>query len=243
MTCAQLTAHSSQLTAHSSQLTAHSCASARWLVESVYPSRWRLTVRLPLCALLPLLLFPLPCRVPCCTQNILLLDLKKQFHESQQRLAECEHNYEYIKNLGNRLINLTQSKSLALSELKEKIKIKQNEEEILKNESRARQRALQDQARQIKIAQNFLAAYKLEQNKYKTELKSKKDTEDQHNMDIQKLLSIVELYTPATRSALLWSCGAAHGCRLMCADRSLSRRFVCAFLMLVQCGERNGSFA
>jgi hypothetical protein len=58
---------------------------------------------------------------------------------------KCEHDYEYLKNLANRTINLTQSRALALAELKERIKIKQNEEEILKNESRARQRALQDQ--------------------------------------------------------------------------------------------------
>src|SRR6185437_7635434 len=104
------------------------------------------------------------------------MDLRKVFSESQTRLQKCEHDYEYIKNLANRTINLTQSRSLALAELKERIKIKQNEEEILKNEGRARQRALQDQARQIKIAQNFLAAYKLEQNKYQTDLKVKKDT-------------------------------------------------------------------
>ncbi len=127
-------------------------------------------------------------------KNILLLDLKKQFVESQTRLQKCEHDYEYIKNLANRTINLTQSRALALAELKERIKIKQNEEEILKNEGRARQRALQDQSRQIKIAANFLAAYKLEQQKYKNELKTKRDTEDQQNMEINKLLSIVELY-------------------------------------------------
>ncbi len=41
----------------------------------------------------------------------------------------------------------------------------------------------------------------MEQNKYKTEIKAKKEQSEQYNMEINKLLSIVELYASSAAAA------------------------------------------
>lgn len=124
-------------------------------------------------------------------KNLVLMDLDKQTAETFQRLKLCSVKYEKMKNQRNKLANLTQSSSQALAEMKEKIKILQNEVEILRNESLARDRALAEEVRSHQQAQNTRDAYRVEQNKHQHYIKKKKEEESQQIMEIEKLNSIV----------------------------------------------------
>lgn len=96
-----------------------------------------------------------------------------------------------MKNQRNKLANLTQSSSQALAEMKEKIKILQNEVEILRNESLAKDKALAEEVRLHQAAQNTRDALRVEQNKYINDLRLKLDQEDQQLMEIVKLNNII----------------------------------------------------
>lgn len=124
-------------------------------------------------------------------KNLILMDLDKQTMETFQRLKTCSMKYEKMKNQRNKLANLTQSSSQALAEMKEKIKILQNEVEILRNESLARDRALAEEVRIHQQAQNTRDSYRADLNKFQQKLKKKKEEDNQQFMEIQKLNSIV----------------------------------------------------
>lgn len=124
-------------------------------------------------------------------KNLILMDLDKQTMETFQRLKTCSMKYEKMKNQRNKLANLTQSSSQALAEMKEKIKILQNEVEILRNESLARDRGLQEEVRIHQQAQNARDAHRVEQNKKQQYLAKKKEEDNQQLMEIEKLNMIV----------------------------------------------------
>ena len=65
-------------------------------------------------------------------KELLLLDLTKKSHETSHRLREFSVLYDVVKNERNKYVNLIQASSQALAEMKEKIKILQNEVEILR---------------------------------------------------------------------------------------------------------------
>jgi chromosome segregation ATPase len=124
-------------------------------------------------------------------KNLILMDLDKQTMETFQRLKTCSGKYEKMKNQRNKLANLTQSSAQALAEMKEKIKILQNEVEILRNESLARDRALAEEVRIHQQAQNGRDGLRVDQNKQQQYLNKKKEEETQQLMEIDKLNSIV----------------------------------------------------
>jgi len=124
-------------------------------------------------------------------KNLILMDLDKQTMETFQRLKTCSMKYEKMKNQRNKLANLTQSSSQALAEMKEKIKILQNEVEILRNESLARDRGLQEEVRIHQQAQNARDAHRVDQNKQQQYLAKKKEEDNQQLMEIEKLNMIV----------------------------------------------------
>jgi hypothetical protein len=75
-------------------------------------------------------------------KNVILMDLHNQTGETFSTLDRVKLQYEKMKNQRNKLAHLTQSSSQALAEMRDKIKILQNEVEILRNESLARDRVL-----------------------------------------------------------------------------------------------------
>merc|ERR1719407_477075 len=70
-------------------------------------------------------------------------DLKKKLQEISQRQKEFCTMYEVVKNERNKYVAMIQSSSQNLSEMKEKLKILQNEVEILRMESAGKDKALQ----------------------------------------------------------------------------------------------------
>ena len=59
-------------------------------------------------------------------------DNQKKFQEMQVRLKEFAKLYDVIKNERNKCVNLIQTSTQKASEMREKIKILQNEMEILR---------------------------------------------------------------------------------------------------------------
>jgi uncharacterized small protein (DUF1192 family) len=124
-------------------------------------------------------------------KNLILIDLDKQTAESFHKLKSGSFKYEQMKNQRNKLANLTQTSLQAIAEIKEKIKILQNEVEILRNETIEKEATLNEAIRLNETKQNERDALRLEQNKYINQLRMKKDEESQQIMQIIKLNSII----------------------------------------------------
>lgn len=75
-------------------------------------------------------------------KEIVILDLTKRCNEVSNLLKEFTALYEVVKNERNKYVNLIQSSAQALAEMREKIRILNNEVEILGNESSAKDLAL-----------------------------------------------------------------------------------------------------
>ena len=74
-------------------------------------------------------------------KGMVITDLTKRCTELSNRLKEFSALYEIVKNERNKYVNLIQSSTQALAEMREKIRILQNEVEILSNESTAKDKA------------------------------------------------------------------------------------------------------
>ena len=77
-------------------------------------------------------------------KELLILDLTKKQQETEFRLNSFIAMYEEVKNARNKYVSLIQNASQDLAEMKERIKILQNEVEILRNESSEKDRSLID---------------------------------------------------------------------------------------------------
>jgi uncharacterized small protein (DUF1192 family) len=77
-------------------------------------------------------------------KELLILDLTKKQQETDFKLNSFISLYEDVKNARNRYVAMIQDSSQDLAEMKERIKILQNEVEILRNESSEKDRALVD---------------------------------------------------------------------------------------------------
>ena len=71
-------------------------------------------------------------------KELVILDLTKRCNEISNRLKEFSALYEVVKNERNKYVNLIQSSTQGLSEMREKIRILLSEVEILGNESTAK---------------------------------------------------------------------------------------------------------
>ena len=75
-------------------------------------------------------------------KELVILDLTKRCNEISNRLKEFSALYEVVKNERNKYVNLIQSSTQGLSEMREKIRILLSEVEILGNESTAKVRTI-----------------------------------------------------------------------------------------------------
>jgi hypothetical protein len=60
-------------------------------------------------------------------KELLILDLTKKYEETSNKLEHFKALYEEVKSARNKYVNLIQNSSQDLAELKERIKILQNE--------------------------------------------------------------------------------------------------------------------
>mmetsp|Transcript_4071 Transcript_4071/g.3469 ORF Transcript_4071/g.3469 Transcript_4071/m.3469 type:complete len:189 (+) Transcript_4071:1145-1711(+) len=77
-------------------------------------------------------------------KELLILDLTKKQQEIEFKLNSFKVLYEEVKSDRNKYVNLIQNSSQDRAELKERIKIIENELEILKNESAEKDRTLME---------------------------------------------------------------------------------------------------
>eukprot|EP01006_Ploeotia_vitrea_P008854 TRINITY_DN21046_c0_g1_i1.p1 TRINITY_DN21046_c0_g1~~TRINITY_DN21046_c0_g1_i1.p1 ORF type:complete len:990 (+),score=582.58 TRINITY_DN21046_c0_g1_i1:36-2972(+) len=124
-------------------------------------------------------------------KQLILMDLDKQTAEASSRLENCTALYEKVKNQRNKFANLNQTSAQALAEMREKIKILNNEVEILRNESTARDRVL---AEEVRVRQQAIAARdgsRVEQNKLQNQDARKRQAKNKNLVEIEKLNAIV----------------------------------------------------
>jgi|JI10StandDraft_1071094.scaffolds.fasta_scaffold169546_3 chromosome segregation ATPase len=124
-------------------------------------------------------------------KELLILDLSKKQQDTEFRLSSFIALYEEVKNQRNKYVSQIQDNSQDLAELKERIKILQNEVEILRNESSEKDRALVDIKHQVMKATYDRDSLKSELDKKNQELKRKQAVISQKVNEGDKLNLII----------------------------------------------------
>ncbi|GMH49546.1 hypothetical protein TrRE_jg4562 [Triparma retinervis] len=126
-------------------------------------------------------------------KELVILDLTKKCNEVNNRLKEFSALYDVVKNERNNYVNHIQASSQALAEMKEKIKILQNEVEILRNESIGKDKVLSKEKTAHQSSQAQRDALRLETNKAQSEYKKKQEVVEQQIVEVDKLNSIINV--------------------------------------------------
>lgn len=124
-------------------------------------------------------------------KELTLLDLTKKLTETNNKLRQFSALYDVVKNERNKYVNLIQASSQALAEMKEKIKILENEVEILRNESTAKDRALMKERLAHQTAQCQRDAARHDVNKSQGSHRERQNQVEQQIVEIDKLNSII----------------------------------------------------
>lgn len=106
-------------------------------------------------------------------KELLILDLTKKQQETEFRLNSFIALYEEVKNMRNKYVSQIQNSSQDLAEMKERIKILQNEVEILRNESSEKDRVLADCKKQVQKEIQTRDSWRGELNKKEFTYKNK----------------------------------------------------------------------
>jgi len=124
-------------------------------------------------------------------RELVIIDLTKKHAETGTRLREFSKLYDVVKADRNKYVNQIQASAQALAEMKEKIKILQNEVEILRNESVAKDKALSKE--RLEHSNSFSArdALRAEQNKHLAAVKEKEVRVQQLVAEIDNLNSLI----------------------------------------------------
>jgi DNA repair exonuclease SbcCD ATPase subunit len=141
-------------------------------------------------------------------KELIILDLTKRCNELSNRLKEFSALYEVVKNERNKYVNLIQSSAQALAEMREKIRILNNEvhspptlslasltaalqAEILRNESSSKDKALSKERTSHQNAQSQRDALRQEMNKLLAEYRQKQNIVEQQIQEIDKLNLVI----------------------------------------------------
>lgn len=124
-------------------------------------------------------------------KELVILDLTKRCNEITNRLKEFSALYEVIKNERNKYVNLIQSSTQALAEMREKIRILNNEVEILGNESVAKDMALSNERTAHQQAQSQRDSMRQDMNRLLSEYRSKQGNVEQQIQEIDKLNVVI----------------------------------------------------
>lgn len=124
-------------------------------------------------------------------KELVILDLSKKHAETAIRLREFSKLYDVVKSDRNKYVNQIQASAQALAEMKEKLKILQNEVEILRNESVAKDKALSKE--HLERGNGFYArdALRAETNKALAAVKDEEVQVSQLVAEIDNLNSLI----------------------------------------------------
>lgn len=120
-------------------------------------------------------------------KKLLIIDLTKKHQETEGRLKSFVALYDEVKNARNKYVKLIQSRSQELAETKERIKILQNEVEILRNESAEKERRLKEERHNFHLSVHARDALRAEINKLEYTIKQKRSTLQQLETEKEKL--------------------------------------------------------
>lgn len=124
-------------------------------------------------------------------KELVIFDLAKKWNETNNHLKEFSALYDVVKNERNKYVNLIQTSSQALAEMKEKIKILHNEVEVLRNESLAKDKALVKEKLAHSTAQCSRDSLRLDTNKCHEQYRLKQEQVEQQIVEIDKLNGII----------------------------------------------------
>merc|ERR1719388_712070 len=118
-------------------------------------------------------------------------DLRKRYQEISQRQKAFCTMYEVVKNERNKYVAMIQSSSQHLSEMKEKLKILQNEVEILRMESAGKDKALQRTRMEAQRQRVIRDQLRTEYTKISSKGSALNEQVEQYVIEIDKLNSII----------------------------------------------------
>ncbi|CAI2383705.1 unnamed protein product [Moneuplotes crassus] len=124
-------------------------------------------------------------------KELLILDLNKKFQETEFRLNSFVALYEDVRNARNKYMSLIQNSSQDLAEMKERIKILQNEVEILRNECSDKDRDLVDIKHNVTLAVYKRDSQRAELNKCDFKCRNKQSISGQKVNEGDKLNLII----------------------------------------------------
>merc|ERR1712061_912110 len=116
---------------------------------------------------------------------------KKKHQEISQKQKEFCKMYEFVKNERNKCMTQIQKSSQHLSEMKEKLKILQNEVEILRMESATKDKKLQDTKKEEQKLNLIHDQLQKEKTYITTRGQQLNENVEQHVIEIDKLNSII----------------------------------------------------
>lgn len=123
--------------------------------------------------------------------ELLLIDLKKRKQEIDFKLKSCIAMYDEVKNDRNKYVKQIQNSSQELAETKERIKILQNEVEILRSESAEKDKKLKEERHNVQITLHNRDGIRTEINKIDYAVKQKESFVTQQLNEINKLNVII----------------------------------------------------
>eukprot|EP00771_Trimastix_marina_P000541 gnl/Trimastix_PCT/1561.p1 GENE.gnl/Trimastix_PCT/1561~~gnl/Trimastix_PCT/1561.p1 ORF type:complete len:918 (+),score=462.55 gnl/Trimastix_PCT/1561:99-2852(+) len=124
-------------------------------------------------------------------QDIHLGDLMKKKDTIRQLLQQYSRDYEEVKKERNKNVAHIQESVQILAEMRERIKVLENEREILHNEQLIKEKALMDTTLGVQSRRNKRDARRLSYNKILAELREYDIQMDQQISDIDKLSATI----------------------------------------------------
>jgi len=124
-------------------------------------------------------------------KEMVIIDMTKRCNELTNRLKEFSALYEVVKNERNKYVNLIQSSTQALAEMREKIRILNNEVEILSNESTAKDLALSKERSAHAQAQSQRDSLRQDMNRLLSEYRSRQASVEQQIQEIDKFNVVI----------------------------------------------------
>ena len=124
-------------------------------------------------------------------KEIVIADLTKRCNEIANRLKEFSALYEVVKNERNKYINLIQSSAQALAEMREKLRILNNEVDILGSEHAAKDLALSKERNAHNQGQSQRDNLRQDLNRFLAEYRMKQSIVEQQIQEIDKLNIVI----------------------------------------------------
>mmetsp|Transcript_20581 Transcript_20581/g.33918 ORF Transcript_20581/g.33918 Transcript_20581/m.33918 type:complete len:928 (+) Transcript_20581:183-2966(+) len=124
-------------------------------------------------------------------RDLVIMDLGKKNADSAQRLKEFVALYDMVKNERNKYVNLIQAAAQAAAEMRDKLKILENEIEILRSESVSKDRALAKERSEHQNAFTARDGLRSDWNKNMFTYREKQEHVEQQMAEVDKLNSVI----------------------------------------------------